>query len=65
MESFIVLGIVPGTDFQLTLEFWIAVAAVLLVLANLSLVFELANRARTWYVAQRISIEIMNFDLRS
>ncbi len=31
MQSFIVLGIVPGTNFQTTFNFWLTVAAVLLV----------------------------------
>lgn len=31
MQSFIVLGIVPGTNFQTTFNFWLTVAAILLV----------------------------------
>ena len=32
MQDFIVLGIIPGTDYQLTFTFWLAVAGTLVVL---------------------------------
>ena len=33
MQSFVVLGIIPGTNFQTTFNFWLTVAVVLLVFA--------------------------------
>jgi len=32
MQNFIVLGIVPGTDFQITFSFWLAAAGTLAAL---------------------------------
>lgn len=62
MQSFIVLGIIPGTNIQTTLNFWITVAIVLTVLAS----YGRLNASRKWlrrhFAMHQIAYTIENYE---
>ena len=63
MQSFIVLGIVPGTNIQTTLNFWIAVSALLAVVAFRMRLVIARNRLQTYVLARRIARVINAFEI--
>lgn len=59
MQNFIVLGIVPGTNFQTTFSFWLAVS---LVLGSLPVAIRVWRKRHAviavvlaWYIFRQIS----------
>jgi len=57
MQSFIVLGIVPGTNFELTFNFWLYAAMLLLSLRFL----QYAKRHRTDLHALSMAQQLAHF----
>jgi hypothetical protein len=51
MQTFIVLGIIPGTDFQLTFNFWLDVVIVLAGSPLLLALWRRRNIAYNYFVA--------------
>jgi hypothetical protein len=51
MQSFIVLGIIPGTSFQLTFNFWLYVAIILAGMPVVRSVWRKRYVLRTYVVA--------------
>jgi hypothetical protein len=65
MQSFIVLGIIPGTNFQLNFSFWISVGITLLCLPILRALWR--KRASLYFIvaAVRISWVIDQYQLQA
>lgn len=63
MQNFIVLGIVPGTNFQTTFTFWMAIAVALFALYNIPRLIRVVQRLRRAFAAYRIAHTINQFDL--
>ena len=55
MQSFIVLGIIPGTNIQTNLNFWIAVTAVLILFACRGQLRAARNSLRTHLAVHKIA----------
>jgi len=63
MQNFIVLGIIPGTHIQTTLNFWIVVAIILSMASCLPRLATLVKALRRYLVIRRIARTIDHFDL--
>jgi hypothetical protein len=61
MESFIVLGIIPGTHYQTTFMFWVYVTYALVCMVLLGMIFSKRSAIRAYIVARKISRLINNF----
>ncbi len=62
MQSFIVLGIIPGTNIQTNLNFWIYVAIVLAILASRNLLNVALKQLRKYFALQQIAYTIEHYD---
>lgn len=65
MQSFIVLGIIPGTDIQTNLNFWIAFTALLTVFAFRNRFRAGRNGIRKYVAIRKIAYTIRNYELVS
>jgi hypothetical protein len=63
MQSFIVLGIIPGTSIQLTFNFWLYIAILLVCLPFLKALWQQRNTVRVYIVAIQISRTIDRYQL--
>jgi hypothetical protein len=63
MQSFIVLGIVPGTSFQLTFNFWLYVAILLAASPILRASWRRRNKLREYAVALTLARFIDRYQL--
>lgn len=63
MQSFIVLGIVPGTDFQLTFNFWLNIAILLAVSPMLRAAWRRRGKLREVVVAVKLARFIDQYQL--
>jgi hypothetical protein len=63
MQNFIVLGIIPGTDYQTTFTFWLVVAAIVLGLLSLPRIVYMLGRMRRSYAMWQIAHTINELDL--
>ena len=63
MQNFIVLGIIPGTNFQTDLNFWIYVSIVFMLLINRRRFYVLGKHLHLRFIAWRITQAVNNFDL--
>lgn len=65
MQNFIVLGLVPGTNIQITLNLWLGVTAgVLFLLVTPRLILAI-DTVRRYFVMRKIARTINRFDLIS
>ena len=64
MQSFIVLGIIPGTNIQITLNFWLAVTALLVVFMLRKRLKVARNSVQRQLIAYRIARTIDSCELR-
>jgi hypothetical protein len=55
MQSFIVLGIIPGTDFQTTFNFWVGVAASFVLLLSLRRILRMLTYVLSYVRIPRLS----------
>ena len=62
MQSFIVLGIIPGTHIQTTLNFWIAVYVLLSIVLFRSRLVLVRNAFQSYLIALQIAHTINNFE---
>jgi hypothetical protein len=63
MQSFIVLGIIPGTNFQLNFSFWISVGVLLFCLPIVRAAWRKRIYLQTLLAAMRISSVIDQYQL--
>lgn len=63
MQSFIVLGIIPGTNIQTNLNFWLIVATALLVFVLRAQLVAARNFIQLLITAQKIAHIINHFEL--
>jgi hypothetical protein len=63
MQNFIVLGIIPGTNYQTTFNFWLAIAAAFLVLMYIPKYVAVAKHMRTYLGMRQIARTIDHFEL--
>lgn len=63
MQTFIVLGLVPGTNLQLTFTFWLYVAIVLAGWPWVRALWRRRHAVRTYLIAVRISRVIDQYQL--
>lgn len=63
MQSFIVLGIIPGTHIQTTLNFWISVYALLSIVLFRARLLLLRNNLQSYMTALQIAHTINSFEL--
>jgi hypothetical protein len=63
MQNFIVLGIVPGTNFQITFNFCLSVAIALIALPVLQRSLRRSRIVRTWLVARELTRFIAQYQL--
>jgi hypothetical protein len=63
MQSFIVLGIIPGTNIQTTLNFWLAVTALLVLLIFRRRLQAVGSRVRRELMVRRIARTIETSEL--
>jgi len=63
VQDFIVLGIIPGTDFQTTFNFWLAVGLSFVALLYVPRYAVLRRHIRTYLTARQIARTIDRFDL--
>jgi hypothetical protein len=63
MQTFIVLGLVPGTNIQLTFNFWLYVAIVWTASPFLLAVWRRRTRIRLYFTAFRIARVIDQYQL--
>ncbi|GEM_PF-1132200 len=64
MQSFIVLGIIPGTNIQTTLNFWLAVTAILVLVTFRRRMWALCSYVQRQLVVRRIAHTIKNYELQ-
>jgi hypothetical protein len=55
MQSFIVLGIIPGTSIQTTLNFWIMVYMLVVLLVCRAQLVAARNELQSYFVARLIA----------
>ena len=65
MQSFIVLGIIPGTHFQTTFNFWLTVAVLLLVFGFRRHIIVARRHVQRELAARRIARAIDRCQLQS
>jgi hypothetical protein len=63
MQNFIVLGLVPGTNFEATFNFWLCVVAGLIGLQILRVGLRRSRMVRTWLVARELTRFIAQYQL--
>jgi hypothetical protein len=63
MQSFIVLGLVPGTNIQLNFNFWLYVTVLLLITPVLRTVWRRRDVARSYIIALIISRVIARYQV--
>jgi len=63
MQNFIVLGIVPGTNFQLTFDFWLSLAIGLVCLPFVVYVWHRRTALHAAFIALRLAIFIDQYHL--
>ncbi|HUB93302.1 MAG TPA: hypothetical protein VMB52_02260 [Verrucomicrobiae bacterium] len=63
MQSFIVLGIIPGTTIQTTFNFWVALSVLMLVLVLRRQIVMARRRTQTYIAARRIAHTIDSYTL--
>jgi hypothetical protein len=63
MQSFIVLGIIPGTNLQLTFNFWLYVAILLVCWPMLRSLWRQRASLHTYYIALVLSRFISQYQL--
>jgi len=63
MQSFIVLGIIPGTSVQLTFNFWLSVAILTVCLPLLRSMWRRRTSLRAYVVAFQISRVINQYQV--
>lgn len=63
MQSFIVLGIIPGTNIQTNLNFWIMVAILLSILTFRMQLFAMRNFVQRELTIRQIAHTINSFEL--
>jgi galactitol-specific phosphotransferase system IIC component len=64
MQSFIVLGIIPGTNFQTTLNFWLTVAAILVVFSMRKHIILARRQVQRALIARRIAHAIDSCEMQ-
>jgi len=62
MQSFIVLGIIPGTNFQTDLNFWVAVSILYAVFMTRRFWFARLRQPHVRYMTWPISQAIRNYE---
>jgi len=62
MQSFIVLGIIPGTDIQTNLNFWIIVGALLCVVACRMRLVAAHDRLQSYIIVRKMARVIDHCD---
>lgn len=62
MQSFIVLGIIPGTNIQTNLNFWIYVAIILTILASYNQLNNARKHLRKHFALRQIAYTIEHYD---
>ncbi len=55
MQGFIVLGLVPGTNIQLTFNFWLSIAVLALCLPFLAAAWRRRKQVMVYLAARRIA----------
>jgi len=65
MQSFIVLGIVPGTNIQTTLNFWLVVTILLAVIAFRRYLKTFRSFVQQQLAARRIARTINGYQLQA
>lgn len=65
MQSFIVLGIIPGTNIQTTLNFWLVVAALVVAITFRRPLQAFRNFVQRQLIAYRIARTIDGCQLQS
>lgn len=65
MQNFIVLGIIPGTDYQTSLTFWLIISALILSLIFLPQLYFGLEQLRRYLTIRKIARTINHFDLVS
>lgn len=65
MQSFIVLGIIPGTNFQLNFSFWISIGVVLFCLPVMRAAWRRRIHVQTLLAALRIASVIDQYQLQA
>jgi hypothetical protein len=63
MQNFIVLGIIPGTDYQTTFSFWMTVAFLFVALLYMPRYAAIVRRVRMYVAMRKIAHTIDRFDL--
>jgi len=63
MQSFIVLGIIPGTNIQTNLNFWLTISSIVLLLVLRTRIIALRNYAQRVLLAHQIARTINHFEL--
>jgi len=62
MQSFIVLGIIPGTNIQTTLGFWVIISVMLLVVLFRSKIIAIRNFVQFFMAIRKIARTINGFE---
>ncbi len=55
MQSFIVLGIIPGTNLELTFNYWVYTAALLVGMRLTQYAWQHRAAVRVWLVARQLA----------
>ena len=63
MQNFIVLGIIPGTDFQITFNFWLLAAVLLASLPLVRRAWHQRNNVRVYIVSMQLNWVIDRFQI--
>ena len=63
MQNFIVLGIVPGTNYQITFSFWLEVVLLLCMVINIPRIIHFGRYVWRTYMLYRIARTISHLDL--
>jgi len=62
MQSFIVLGIIPGTNIQTDLNFWVGVTAVLILVSQRAHIRAARDSIRTHLALRKIARVIRQYE---
>lgn len=65
MQSFIVLGIIPGTTIQTNLNFWIIVTLVVFLLGSFRYWLSLASQVYRYIIIRQVARTINQIDIIS
>lgn len=63
MQNFIVLGIIPGTNFQTTFDFWLGAGAVLFSLPLLLRLYHKRHVLHAYLAGRKINHFILHYRL--